>query len=456
MKISSWPSDSDIIIEKKEVQDFNGKVLIIWWGGREHALAWKIAKSEKVTHVFVAPWNAGTKVEWKVFNIDFGIENIESLLHFANKMDVWLTIVGPEGPLVEWIVDKFKSKWLNIFGPSKAAAQLEWSKIFTKKLLVDNNIPTANYAEFNDKEQAFRYIIKNNNFPIVIKADWLAEGKWVIIAHSNIESLSALISIMEDKVFGSAGEKIIIEEFIEWEEVSMIFMVDNNGNILPMASSQDHKPLWEGNTGPNTWWMWAISPALIMTDELYDEVIRTIINPTLEWMKKIGAPFSWFLYAGLMITKDWPKVLEYNVRFGDPEAQPILMRLESDLVDLLLAWVNWTLDDDTLKVIWSSKSAVSVVMAAWGYPGSYSIWDEINWLDQAWEDEKIFHASTKEDDWKVFTNWWRVLTVTALTHNIKAAQQKANALVKKVTWKGAQSRRDIGYLSIKREEENTD
>ena len=443
----------DYGLSEAEVQKFNGKVLVIWWGGREHAMAWKIAQSRSVTEVFVASWNAGTAKEDKVTNIEQWPDDINELLQFAKDNKIWLTVVGPEVPLTKWIVDMFREAWLRIVGPSKVAAQLEWSKDFTKRLLVENNIPTAKSEVFTELKEALNYIWNNTTYPIVIKADGLAAGKWVIIAKNKEEAENAVTDMMEDKKFGSAGEKILIEEFLEWEEVSFIVMVDKEGNIFPMSTSQDNKTIFDGNTGPNTWWMWASSPAPIMTEELTSQVMDTIIKPTVEWMKKNGTPFTWFLYAGLMITKDWPKVLEFNVRMGDPETQPILTKMKEDFVDLLLACADWTLDKEVSRQVEDTRASVTVVMSAAWYPWTPRKWDVITWLDQElWEDEEIFHSGTAlNNKWQIVTNWWRVLSVTAVADTIEEARERAYAIVDWIYFEGMYFRRDIGDNAINRE-----
>ncbi len=425
------------------------KVLVIGSGGREHALAWKAAQSPDVEKIFVAPGNAGTTREAKMENIAIGVEDIDGLLGFARDNAIDLTIVGPEAPLVLGIVDAFEKAGLRCFGPRMGAAQLEGSKAFTKDFLARHHIPTAAYANFTDIDQALTYI-KEKSAPIVIKADGLAAGKGVIVAMTQDEAESAVRDMLAGNAFGEAGHRVVIEEFLEGEEASFIVMVDGE-HILPMATSQDHKRVGEGDTGPNTGGMGAYSPAPVVTPELHARIMREVIEPTVRGMAAEGNPYTGFLYAGLMITADGaPKVIEYNCRFGDPETQPIMMRLKSDLVALCNAALERKLD--RISAEWDRRAAMGVVLAAGGYPGSYAKGDVINGLDDADStDAKIFHAGTTEVDGKVVTAGGRVLCATALGSSVSEAQQKAYALADKINWKGMFMRRDIGYRAIARE-----
>lgn len=425
------------------------KILIIGNGGREHALAWKIAQSPKAEIVFVAPGNAGTATENKVTNIDIAVDNIDALTQFAidNKID--LTIVGPEVPLVAGVVDTFQANNLKIFGPTAAAAQLEGSKAFTKDFLARFNIPTADYGVFTNAEEALDYV-KSGKLPIVIKADGLAAGKGVIIAE-DIETASTTISdMLAGNSFGDAGHRVIIEEFLTGEEASFICMVDGN-NILPMATSQDHKARDNGDKGPNTGGMGAYSPAPRVTPELHEKIIEQIIRPTVDGMNSENTPFTGFLYAGLMISDDNElKTIEYNVRFGDPETQPILMRLKSDLVDLILAAIDGKLD--TITAEWDEQFALGVVMAAGGYPNNYNKNDIISGIEQANSNHrKVFHAGTTlNSNNDVCTNGGRVLCVTGLGKDIIEAQKSAYEGVKEINWDQTYYRDDIGYRAIDR------
>ncbi len=425
------------------------KVLVIGSGGREHALAWKAAQSPDVEKVFVAPGNAGTAREEKLENVAIGVEEIEALIQFARDHAIDLTIVGPEAPLVIGVVDAFEAAGLRCFGPSKAAAQLEGSKAFTKDFLARHNIPTAAYANFTDVDEALAYL-KEKGAPIVIKADGLAAGKGVIVAMTLAEAEAAVRDMLAGNAFGEAGSRVVIEEFLEGEEASFIVMVDGE-HVLPMATSQDHKRVGEGDTGPNTGGMGAYSPAPVVTPEVHDRIMSEVIEPTVKGMAAEGNPYTGFLYAGLMITDSGtPKVIEYNCRFGDPETQPIMMRLKSDLVALC----NTALDRklDTVSAEWDERAAMGVVLAAGGYPGSYNKGDVIEGLDDADSaDAKIFHAGTAEKDGQVVTAGGRVLCATALGTSVSEAQAKAYALADKISWNGMFMRRDIGYRAIARE-----
>ena len=420
-------------------------ILIIGGGGREHALAWKAAQSEDVKTVFVAPGNAGTAHEDKVKNIDINAEDIDALKQFAMQNDITLTIVGPEAPLVNGVVDSFQAAGLKIFGPTRGAAQLEGSKAFTKDFLARNNIPTAAYSNFTDEAEAINYI-KQQGAPIVIKADGLAAGKGVILAQTENEAIDAVKDMLSGNSFGDAGARVVIEEFLTGEEASFICMIDGK-NILPMATSQDHKARDEGDTGPNTGGMGAYSPAPLVTDEIHQSVIDEVIRPTVDGMAKEGHPFTGFLYAGLMIENNKPKVLEYNVRFGDPETQPIMMRLQSDLVQLCLAAVDGKLDQQSTR--WDSQYALGVVLAAGGYPDSYNKGDVISGLEGLdTHKSKIFHAGSAIKDGQVITNGGRVLCACGMGNTVAEAQKAAYAIVEKIHWDKVYYRKDIGFKAI--------
>lgn len=425
------------------------KVLIVGGGGREHALAWKAAQSPRVNHVYVAPGNAGTALEENMENISIGAEDISALLDFARNNDIGLTIVGPEAALVAGIVDAFAAAGLKAFGPSKGAAQLEGSKAFTKDFLARHHIPTADYGNFVDEAEAIAYI-KQRGAPLVVKADGLAAGKGVILAHSEGEAIAAVRDMLSGNRFGDAGARVVIEEFLFGEEASFICMVDGK-NILPMATSQDHKARDNGDLGPNTGGMGAYSPAPVVTPEIHDRIIKEVIRPTVDGMAAEGNDYTGFLYAGVMIDKDGtPKVLEYNVRFGDPETQPIMMRLKSDLVEHCLAALDGKLDSETTD--WDARTSIGVVLAAGGYPDDYNKGDVITGLDSADNvTTKIFHAGTAEKDGTVVTNGGRVLCVCALGDSVTNAQAKAYEIVNKVSWKDVYFRTDIGHRAIARE-----
>lgn len=426
------------------------KVLIIGSGGREHALGWKVAQSPNVKKVFVAPGNAGTALEPKLENVDIDVLVIDKLVSFAQEQGVALTIVGPEAPLVEGIVDAFQAAGLKCFGPTKAAAQLEGSKAFTKDFLARNNIPTAAYGNFTDKDEAIAYI-KEQGAPIVVKADGLAAGKGVILAQTEEEAITAVEDMLAGNRFGDAGHRVVIEEFLTGEEASFICMVDGK-NVLPMATSQDHKARDNGDKGPNTGGMGAYSPAPVVTPEIEQRIMDEVIYPTVEGMAKEGNPYTGFLYAGIMIAEDGtPKVLEYNCRFGDPETQPIMLRLQSDLAELCLAALDKKLDETSAK--WDERASLGVVLAAGGYPESYDKGDVIMGLPENEQDgQKVFHAGTKEKDGKIVTNGGRVLCATALGDTVSEAQAIAYDLVKQINWKGVYYRTDIGYRAVAREQ----
>ena len=420
------------------------KVLVIGSGGREHALAWQCTQFEEVKQVFVAPGNAGTALEKKISNIDIDSEDIPKLISFAKEELIDITIVGPEAPLVLGVVDEFKDQGLAIFGPSRQAAQLEGSKVFCKDFLERNKIPTAYYKSFTETKPAINYV-KEKGVPIVIKADGLAAGKGVIIANSFKEAADAINDMLEGNRFGDAGSRVVIEEYLEGEEASFIVMVDGN-NILPMATSQDHKARDNGDKGPNTGGMGAYSPAPVVSDLVYTNTMEKVIRPTVDAMKNEGMPYTGFLYAGLMIDLNGNvKVLEYNCRFGDPETQPIMMRLQSNLAKLCLMGANGSLDKAFAN--WDSRSSLGVVMAADGYPYSYQKGDEIS-LPASSSTSKVFHAGTMLDNYQILSNGGRVLCATSLGKDLKDAQDKAYELVKKVKWDGSYFRTDIGFKGL--------
>jgi phosphoribosylamine---glycine ligase len=420
------------------------KVMVIGNGGREHALAWKIAQNKEVSRVYVAPGNAGTALNPDMINVP--ISSVQDLLEFAQKEQIQLTVVGPEAPLSQGVVDVFRANGLKIFGPTKAAAQLESSKDYAKAFMVRHNIPTAAYATFTDAKLAHDYVTAQGA-PIVIKADGLAAGKGVVVAMSNDEAHAAIDAMLSDNKLGSAGARVVIEEFLTGEEASFIVMVDGK-NILALATSQDHKRLQDGDQGPNTGGMGAYSPAPIVTPEIHAKVMREIIRPTVEGMAKDGIPYTGFLYAGLMISPDGGvKTLEFNCRMGDPETQPIMLRLKSDFVALAEHAVNGTLDQAETE--WDRRTALGVVMASANYPDTPRLGDEISGLPNNLIDAHVFHAGTKLEDGKVLTNGGRVLCVAALGETVKFAQQQAYKIAEGIKFDGAQYRKDIGYRAIK-------
>ena len=420
------------------------KVLVIGSGGREHAIAWQCAQFDDVKHVFVAPGNAGTAQEKKISNISIASEDIPELIAFAKKELIDITIVGPEAPLVLGIVDEFKDAGLAIFGPSKKAAQLEGSKVFCKDFLDRNNIPTAYYKAFTQAIPAIDYV-KEKGTPIVIKADGLAAGKGVVIAHSLKEASDAINDMLEGNRFGKAGSRVVIEEFLEGEEASFIVMVDGN-NILPMATSQDHKARDNSDKGPNTGGMGAYSPAPVVSDLVYKNAMEKVIRPTVDAMKNEGAPYTGFLYAGLMIDQNEDvRVLEYNCRFGDPETQPIMMRLQSNLAKLCLLGANGSLANAAAE--WDSRSSLGVVMAARGYPNAYQKGELIT-LPINSSSSKVFHSGTILDNEKLLSNGGRVLCATSLGKDLIDAQNRAYELVNKVKWDGSYFRTDIGFKGL--------
>ena len=425
------------------------KVLIIGSGGREHAFAWKVAQSARVHKVYVAPGNAGTAREPKVENVAINAEDISALLNFAHANAVGLTIVGPEAPLVAGVVDAFEQAGLRCFGPRKAAAELEGSKAFTKDFLARHHIPTAAYGNFTDVDAAVAYIRKQGA-PIVVKADGLAAGKGVILAQSEDEAIAAVRDMLAGNAFGSAGHRVVIEEFLTGEEASFIVMVDGE-HVLPLASSQDHKAAGDGDSGPNTGGMGAYSPAPVVTVEIHERAMREVIMPTVRGMAEEGRTYTGFLYAGLMIGPDGtPKVLEYNVRFGDPETQPIMLRLQSDLVELCEAALERRLHQ--MQARWDPRASLGVVMAAGGYPGDYRKGDAIRGLPvREVPDTKVFHAGTAERDGMVVTSGGRVLCVCALGDTVAQAQARAYEQVRDIHWDGVYYRHDIGYRAVARE-----
>ncbi|RYY01695.1 MAG: phosphoribosylamine--glycine ligase [Gammaproteobacteria bacterium] len=425
-------------------------ILIIGSGGREHALAWKAAQSKHVEKVFVAPGNAGTALENNIENVAIDILDFAKLAEFVQNNNVGLTIVGPEVPLVAGVVDYFNERNLPCFGPTKGAAQLEGSKVFTKDFLARHKIPTADYQNFTEVEPALAYL-KEKGAPIVIKADGLAAGKGVIVAETLQQAEDAVRDMLSGNAFGDAGCRVVIEEFLAGEEASFIVMVDGK-HILPMATSQDHKRVGDGDTGPNTGGMGAYSPAPVVTAAVHDHVIKHIIRPTVDGMAAEGNTYTGFLYAGLMINEAGiPKVIEYNCRFGDPETQPIMLRLQSDLVELCLAALKGNLDQVTAD--WDARASIGVVLAAGGYPDAYSKGDVISGLPTAdIAGEKVFHAGTTSKDGNTVTNGGRVLCATALGNTVLEAQQTAYALAKKISWNGMFYRNDIAYRAIAREQ----
>ncbi|HCT7987825.1 phosphoribosylamine--glycine ligase [Serratia liquefaciens] len=423
-------------------------ILIIGNGGREHALAWKAAQSPLADKVYVAPGNAGTALEPGLTNVEISATDIPALLTFAQRNDIGLTIVGPEAPLVIGVVDAFQAAGLKIFGPSQAAAQLEGSKAFTKDFLARHNIPSAEYQNFTEVEPALAYV-RSKGAPIVIKADGLAAGKGVIVAMTLQEAEDAVQDMLAGNAFGDAGHRIVVEEFLDGEEASFIVMVDGE-NVVPMATSQDHKRVGDGDTGPNTGGMGAYSPAPVVTDEIHQRAMDQVIWPTVRGMAAEGNTYVGFLYAGLMISADGqPKVIEFNCRFGDPETQPIMLRLRSDLVELCLAGAEGKLDEKTSE--WDERPALGVVLAAGGYPGDYNNGEVIQGLPQQESaDGKVFHAGTRMQGNDVLTSGGRVLCVTALGETVAQAQQRAYQLADGIQWPGSFCRKDIGYRAIAR------
>ncbi|MFL2530513.1 MAG: phosphoribosylamine--glycine ligase [Porticoccaceae bacterium] len=433
-------------------------ILVIGSGGREHALAWKASQSSKVGTVFVAPGNAGTAIEPGLENIAIGADDFSTLAEFAEANNVGLTIVGPEQPLVDGIVDFFNDKQLAIFGPSSGAAQLEGSKSFTKDFLARHNIPTAEYETFTEVEPALAYL-NQVGAPIVVKADGLAAGKGVIVAMDLQQAEEAVRDMLAGNAFGEAGHRVVIEEFLDGEEASFIVMADGV-NVLPMATSQDHKRVGAGDTGPNTGGMGAYSPAPVVDDTIYQRIMHEVIYPTVKGMADEGNTYTGFLYAGLMIMADGtPKVIEYNCRFGDPETQPIMLRMQSDLVDHCLAALSGELDSQ--QTTWDPRPSVGIVLAAGGYPNTYNKGDIISGLpdlspskSDALISEKVFHAGTQKIDSNICTNGGRVLCATALGGTVLEAQQQAYNLASSINWDGMFFRDDIAWRAILREQKN--
>lgn len=424
-------------------------ILVIGGGGREHAIAWKAAQSPLADQIFVAPGNAGTALEPNLTNVVIDVADGKALADFAAVNAVGLTIVGPEAPLVDGVVDLFQQRNLRIFGPTQGAAQLEGSKAFTKDFLERHQIPTAAYGNFTDVDEALAYMRKQGA-PIVIKADGLAAGKGVIVAMTLAEAEGAIRDMLSGNAFGDAGSRVVIEEFLEGEEASFIVMVDGE-HVLPMATSQDHKRVGDGDTGPNTGGMGAYSPAPVVTDAVYQRIMDKVIHPTVKGMASEGNPYTGFLYAGLMIDPDGaPKVIEFNCRFGDPETQPILLRMQSDLVELCDAAIDGALDQ--CRSDWDSRAAVGIVLAAGGYPGNYEKNKVIGGLPTSeTEGLKVFHAGTTEKDGDVVTNGGRVLCATALGGTVTEAQQSAYRLADTIAWDGVFYRGDIAHRAIARE-----
>ena len=421
------------------------KVLVIGGGGREHSLVWKIAQSPEVSKIFCAPGNPG--ISELAECIDITADQTSLLCEFAVKENIGLTVVGPEAPLVDGIVDVFSKHNLKVFGPDQKAAILEDSKVFSKLLLRKHGIPTADFKCFDDHSQARHYVL-SRGAPIVVKADGLSKGKGVFVCKTNDEALLAIDSIMKDRVFGNAGDQVVIEECLIGEEVSLLAFTDGR-TIVPMESSQDHKTVYDGDEGPNTGGMGAYSPVPIMTSELYRGVEKNILVPTVHAMNKEGRPYKGVIYIGLMITSAGPMVLEFNVRFGDPEAQVILTRMKSDIVPIMLATISGGLDNVDLE--WLPQASVCVVMASGGYPGQYDNGKEIKGLDSLKNQEgiSVFHAGTKSENEKIVTNGGRVLNVVACGRDIKEAQKKVYEAVSKISFDGAHYRRDIADKAIK-------
>ncbi len=426
------------------------KVLIVGSGGREHALAWKCAQSPQVDEVLVAPGNAGTAIEPGLRNVAVAADDIDGLLDLAESEAVGLTIIGPEAPLVAGIVDRFRERGLGCFGPCAAAARLEGSKAFTKDFLERHNIPTADYRNFEQLEPALEYI-RDRGAPIVIKADGLAAGKGVIVARTLGEAEQAATDMLANQAFGDAGQRIVVEEFLEGEEASFIVITDGK-SVLPLASSQDHKARDDGDVGPNTGGMGAYSPAPVVTDEIERKILDLVINPTLAGLREDGITYTGFLYAGLMITPDGiPKVIEYNCRMGDPETQPIMLRLNTDLVSLCRATIEGRLSDEHAD--WDPRAALGVVMAAGGYPAAYEKGAIIDGLPKlASDDCKVFHAGTALQDTDVVTSGGRVLCVVGLGDSVAKARDIAYAQVNGINWNEVYFRSDIGYRAILREQ----
>lgn len=424
------------------------KVLVIGSGGREHALAWRLSLSETVSEVIVAPGNPGTAMEQNVTNIDIAADDYDNLIEFAIKNTIDLVVIGPEQPLCDGIVDKMQEAGIKCFGPSSSAAMLEGSKTFSKNFLQKYNIPTADFQPFTEVDQAIDYLLFKNTYPIVIKADGLAAGKGVVVAQDRDEAEAAVNDMLAGNAFGEAGHRIIIEDFLQGEEASFIVISDGK-DFIPMATSQDHKARDDGDKGPNTGGMGAYSPAPVVTSAVYEKTLEKIIKPTIRGMQEEGTPFVGFLYAGLMIDKeDNPKVLEFNVRFGDPETQPIMMRLNSNLDQLCLAAIDGNLKNQDIQ--WKQQPALGVVLAEQGYPFKYNKGSVIKGLDKNHSpDYKIFHAGTAMKDQQVITNGGRVLCACALGDSINEAAEKAYQLVDTISWDSKYCRTDIGFKAMR-------
>ena len=420
-------------------------ILIIGSGGREHAIAWKCAQDDFVNHIYVCPGNAGTYLEKKVSNINIDTKKFKLIEDFCRKKQIDLVIIGPEQPLVDGLTDYLQNKGIKTFGPSKNAAQLEGSKTFSKDFFIKYNIPTAEYRSFEDYDSSVNYLDKVS-YPTVVKADGLAAGKGVIICENKENAIEALDSIFNDKAFGEAGNRVVIEEFLEGEEASFIAVVSEN-KIIPLVTSQDHKAVGDGDVGLNTGGMGAYSPAPIVTEEMQKKILEKVMYPTMSGLINEGFPYLGFLYAGLMIKDDDIKVLEFNCRFGDPETQPILIRLKSSLVELCLAAIDNKLD--SYSIDWSSKHSCGVVIASEGYPQSYDINKVVTIKSNEDVDLKLFHAGTKYENNKIITSGGRVFCATALGNNLKEAQKKAYNLVNNVNFEGSFFRKDIGFKGIK-------
>jgi phosphoribosylamine--glycine ligase len=423
------------------------KVLVIGGGGREHALVWKIAQSPLVERVYCAPGNPG--IAGLAECVPLAVDDIEGLLAFAQEKEVGLTVVGPEHPLTLGIVDRFRAAGLTIFGADRKAAQIEGSKAFAKDLMARHGVPTAAYGTFTDRKQAVDFIA-SHGAPIVVKADGLAAGKGVIVARTEEEAIGAVDSILLEGAFGEAGSQVVIEDFLEGEEASFLAFTDGK-TILPLASAQDHKPVFDGDQGPNTGGMGAYSPAPVVTAELHGRIIETVLRPIIDGMASEGCPYSGILYAGLMIKNGDIQVLEFNARFGDPEAQPLLARLKSDLVPVLLACARGSLEGVSLD--WHDKAAVCVVMASGGYPGAFETGYEIRGLEEAAsiDDLMVFHAGTALKDGRIVNSGGRVLGVTGLGETVASAIDKAYSGVKVISWEGAHHRTDIGKKALERQ-----
>lgn len=421
------------------------QILVIGSGGREHALAWKSSLDESVTRVFVAPGNAGTALEQKITNIPIDTNDFAEVENFCRKENIGLVIIGPEQPLVDGMSDYLHDKGIKTFGPSQAAAQLEGSKTFSKDFFIKYGIPTAAYAAFKSYDESLDYL-NTINYPTVVKADGLAAGKGVIICNNKGEAISALDSIFKDQAFGDAGSSVVIEEFLEGEEASFIAVVSKD-KIIPLATSQDHKAVGEGDIGLNTGGMGAYSPAPIVDERIHEKIINEVMEPTMQGLISEGSPYLGFLYAGLMIKDGELKVLEFNCRFGDPETQPIMLRLKSSLVELCLAAINNEMD--IVNVEWTEQHSCGVVIASEGYPENYATNKEVQIIDEDDQNAKLFHAGTKLVDIKILTSGGRVFCATALGSDLKQAQSKAYNLVEKVSFEGAFYRKDIGFKGIK-------